>query len=219
MYVERVEVRVAPGFTENCYLVGDTSDAKHLIVVDPGAQARKIRSIIGDRTVDTIVLTHCHFDHTGAVAALVKATGAEVVIHALDLAALSEPPVSRVPLKGVLNKKFEVTRTVEEGDTIAVGAGQLLVLHTPGHTIGSMCLYDEEGSILIAGDTLFYQAVGRTDLPTGDAAQQYESLKKLAQLPDETTVHPGHDADTSIGHEKQYGHLRLFVQTGGAGEG
>jgi glyoxylase-like metal-dependent hydrolase (beta-lactamase superfamily II) len=70
-----------------------------------------------------------------------------------------------------------------------------------------MCLYDEAGHILIAGDTLFYGAIGRTDLPTGDATQQCESLKKLARLPDETVVHPGHEEDTTIGRERQYGFL------------
>jgi glyoxylase-like metal-dependent hydrolase (beta-lactamase superfamily II) len=108
-------------------------------------------------------------------------------------------------------KPVKVARAVDEGDSIPVGAQKLSVLHTPGHSIGSMCLYDEASGILIAGDTLFYGAVGRTDLPTGDGAQQKESLKKLAQLPDETKVYCGHDEDTTIGREKRYGYLGLVL--------
>jgi glyoxylase-like metal-dependent hydrolase (beta-lactamase superfamily II) len=209
MQVERVEVEIAPGFIENCYIVSEMRDATHVIVVDPGAQARKILDVIGERTVDSIVLTHRHHDHTGALAALVKATGAGVIAHRLDADALFDPRSTGGSLKTILSRKAAVTRIVDEGDLIAVGNGHLRVLHTPGHTIGSMCLYDEAGAVLLAGDTLFYGAVGRTDLPTGDAAQQRKSLEKLALLPDETTVHPGHDEDTSIGRERRYGYLGL----------
>jgi glyoxylase-like metal-dependent hydrolase (beta-lactamase superfamily II) len=208
MYVERVEVAIAPDFTENCYLVSEGPEATHVVIVDPGAEAKKILSAVGDRTVDSIILTHRHYDHIGALKKLVRVTGAEVIAHSLDADAIAHPELP--PLK-LLNraafKSLAVTRTVEEGDLIAVGSGQLSVLHTPGHTIGSMCLYDEEGRELIAGDTLFYGAVGRTDLPTGDAVLQRKSIKKLALLPDETIVHPGHDQDTSIGRERQYGYL------------
>jgi glyoxylase-like metal-dependent hydrolase (beta-lactamase superfamily II) len=209
MQVERVEVEIAPGFIENCYIVSEAPGATHVIVVDPGAQAKRILAAVGERTVDSVVLTHRHYDHTGALAALVKATGAEVIAHRLDADALFDARSSGGSLKAALSRKAAVTRLVDEGDLIAVGDGQLRVLHTPGHTIGSMCLYDEAGAVLLAGDTLFYGAVGRTDLPTGDAAQQRESLRKLALLPDETTVHPGHEADTSIGRERRYGYLAL----------
>jgi glyoxylase-like metal-dependent hydrolase (beta-lactamase superfamily II) len=209
MHVQRIEVEIAPGFIENCYIVSETPEAQHVIVVDPGAQSERIRAAVGGRVVDRIVLTHRHYDHTGALLPLVEATGAEVLAHRLDADALFDPHSSGARTQSPGARDAVVPRVVDEGDLIAVGGGQLRVLHTPGHTIGSMCLYDEEDHILIAGDTLFYGAAGRTDFPTGSAQQQRESLRKLALLPDETTVHPGHDADTSIGREKQYGPLRL----------
>jgi glyoxylase-like metal-dependent hydrolase (beta-lactamase superfamily II) len=207
VYVERVEVEIASDFVENCYIVSASADATHVVVIDPGAEPKKILAAIGDRTVDYLVLTHCHYDHIGALAKLVRATGAKVVAHTLDAAAISNPRKSGTAPRHLIIASTPVTWTVEEGDLIPVGSGHLRVIHTPGHTIGSMCLYDEAGPVLLAGDTIFYGAVGRTDLPTGDAGQQRESLKKLAQLPDETIVHPGHDQDTSIGRERRYGSL------------
>jgi glyoxylase-like metal-dependent hydrolase (beta-lactamase superfamily II) len=207
MHVERIEVEIAPNFIENCYFIGETPDAEHVIVVDPGAQARKILKALAKRKVDYIVLTHCHYDHTGALPTLARKTGAKVVAHRFDADAIFDRHISGAPLPRVGFKPPSVAWAVEEGDVIPVGTAQLKVIHTPGHTIGSMCLYDEEGHILIAGDTLFYGAIGRTDLPTGDATQQCEGLKKLAQLPDETVVHPGHEEDTTIGRERQYGFL------------
>ncbi|MDR1082884.1 MAG: MBL fold metallo-hydrolase [Coriobacteriales bacterium] len=205
MRVERVEVQIGPGFIENCYILSDAADATRVTVVDPGAQVEKIRAAVGDRTVERIVLTHRHYDHVGALAQLVQATGAEVVAHTLDAQAISEPAPSRLsPARHATPTGVPVTKTVEDGDIIRVGNTQLSVLYTPGHTIGSICLYDDNDHILIAGDTLFRGAVGRTDLPTGNAAQQRESLRKLAQLPGDTKVHPGHDQDTSIGRELGY---------------
>ncbi|MDR0350105.1 MAG: MBL fold metallo-hydrolase [Coriobacteriales bacterium] len=212
MYIEKVEVTIAPGFTENCYILSDAPDATHVIVVDPGAQAKKLLAAVGDRTVDSIVLTHRHYDHVGALAKLVAKTGAEVIAHELDAQAVADPDIPPPRLfTHTTFKSAAVTKTVTEGDLIAVGSEQLLVLHTPGHTVGSMCLYDEKGHNLIAGDTLFREAVGRTDLASGSASQQQKTLKKLAQLPDETKVYPGHEEDTTIAHEKRYGHLRYSV--------
>jgi glyoxylase-like metal-dependent hydrolase (beta-lactamase superfamily II) len=97
---------------------------------------------------------------------------------------------------------------VEQGDQIPLGAASLTVLHTPGHTAGSICLIDDDSSFLIAGDTLFRGSCGRTDFPSGDEAQMRESLRRLAELPDGLVVYPGHDETTSIGWEKRFGILR-----------
>ena len=211
MFVERIEVEVSRGFTENCYIVSEDKKASHVIVVDPGAQAETILEALGNRIPDCIVLTHRHYDHIGALCKLVERTGAEVIAHALDAEAIVES-TKKNPLTKMLSlKPVNIDRFVDESDSIPVGEKRLKVLYTPGHSVGSICLFDEEDHILLAGDTLFYEAVGRTDLPTGDVRQQQLSLRKLAGLPDDTRVHPGHDEDTSIGHEKRYGYLAQFI--------
>jgi glyoxylase-like metal-dependent hydrolase (beta-lactamase superfamily II) len=221
MHIEKLEIVISHGFTENCYLISDSPDAMRVIVVDPGGQVKKIFKAVGLRTIECIVFTHHHYDHTEAAAKLVKVTRAPVIAHRLAVAAVdpasdptaSDPAVSDldVPRLRSLDRaalvQIPVARTVEDGDIITVDSLQLSVLHTPGHTIDSICLYDEKEPALIAGDTLFRGAVGRTDLPTGSAAQQRESLRRLAKLPDETKVYPGHDDETDIGREKRYGYL------------
>ncbi|MDR0346845.1 MAG: MBL fold metallo-hydrolase [Coriobacteriales bacterium] len=207
MHVEKLEVLIAPGFTENCYIVAEEPQAQHVIVVDPGAEPKKILAAVGERTIDSIVLTHRHYDHIGALPALVGETGAEVIAHRLDADEISHPSAGNLTPRVFQSAPVPVTRIVEEGDRIAVGGAFLTVLHTPGHSIGSICLYDEATPLLIAGDTLFRGAVGRTDLPTGDEAQQRVSLKKLAALPDATVVYPGHDEDTTIEYERRFGYL------------
>jgi len=204
MFVERVEVRIAGGFYENCYLVSEGKGTSPVTIIDPGSQAEVILKAVGDRVVERIILTHRHYDHTGAVIDLVEATGAEVVAFALEAQAICDNTETGPLSAQARTKRIHVDRTVEEGDTIAVGKSLLEVLHTPGHTEGSMCLYDAKDHILLAGDTLFFEAVGRCDLPTGDEAQMRQSIAKLFLLPDDTVVHPGHDADTTIQHEKRF---------------
>jgi len=211
MFVERVEVMVAPGFIENCYIVSEGKGASHVIVVDPGSQPELILDRLAGRILDCIVLTHGHFDHTGAVIDLVEATGAEVVAHSMEAEMVVDPSIEGPEATRCLIDEIEVDRVVEDGDLIPVGNASLTVLHTPGHTSGSMCLYNEEGHILLAGDTLFYEAVGRTDFPTGSGSAQRGSIKRLFTLPDVTRVYPGHDGDTSIGHEKRFNPLASII--------
>jgi glyoxylase-like metal-dependent hydrolase (beta-lactamase superfamily II) len=206
--VELLEVTIEPGFTENAFLVAAADGSGLVAIVDPGAQPDKIMKAVGERTVESIILTHRHSDHIGALAALAKRTGAKVYAHKLDADVISNPPQRDRSDDNFGFEPVAITTIVEEGDTIPVGSGSLEVLHTPGHTIGSMCLYGKEDGILIAGDTLFYEGVGRTDFPTGSVKQQIESLKKLAKLPAATKVYPGHDQLTTIDHEKHRGALR-----------
>ena len=210
MRVERVEVTIKFGFTENCYIVSEDENASHVLVIDPGAEPDVILAALSGRTVDAIVLTHRHYDHIGALYDLVKATGAEVIAHELDAEAISTYTGSGLLANLKPLEPVKVTRSVDEGDSISIGTRELKVMHTPGHSIGSMCLYDEADHILLSGDTLFFEALGRTDLATGSAVQQRQSMQKLVCLPDDTVVHPGHDADTNIGYEKRYGSLIMY---------
>ena len=212
MFVEKVEVKVSLGFSENCYLVSEKRGDSSVLVVDPGAQPQMIRGALNGRSVDSVVLTHRHFDHVGAVSAIINDTGTEVIAHTIEAEAL-EGLIGVGPQgRHDTPDPFNVDRTVDEGDMIKVGDSVLRVLHTPGHTAGSICLYDEDDHLLLAGDTLFYEDVGRTDFPSGSKAQQDESLKRLCHLPDDTIIYPGHGPDTSIGHEKRCGPMARFIR-------
>jgi glyoxylase-like metal-dependent hydrolase (beta-lactamase superfamily II) len=209
--VEVVEVLIEPDFTENCLILSSQEEPETVLVVDPGAEPEKILRAVGERTIEAIVLTHRHHDHLGALSRLVQDREPVIYAHTLETEAILDPHQELYPFEDQPLKPVSAIVSLDEGDTIHVGPENLEIIHTPGHTIGSMCLYNERDAILIAGDTLFYEAAGRTDLPTGSSQQLRESLKKLAQLPNATKVYPGHDQATDIGHEKSYGRLGTFL--------
>ena len=152
-------------------------------------------------TLKLIVSTHGHWDHTGDNAAVAAHTGAEIAVHPLDAHRLTNPEPIWAP--------FEIPPSVPavelaEGGEIRFGGLGLTVLHTPGHTEGSVCLWDADDGLLFSGDTLFAAGWGRTDLPGGSAEQMVESLSRLATFDDATTVLPGHGRETTIGRERQW---------------
>ena len=177
-------------YQTNCYLLSNDTEA---LVIDPGYEPDTILDSLEGLTLKAILLTHGHFDHVGAVKELVAETGCEVYIHAAE--STMPPMMTAGPLY--------YTRTYAEGDTIAPIAGaELKVLHTPGHTPGSVCLL--WGQELFAGDTLFAGSCGRVDLPGGDPAQMMQSLNRLASLQADYRVHPGHGPSTTLSQEKRY---------------
>ena len=196
----------------NVYIV---SDGEGTMVVDPSCSADKILAALGERKLDAIVLTHSHFDHTGAAAELREATGAPVIASAVDAPLIEEPRDEDLSTRGV---PCPVDRTVAHGDVVEVGNMKWKVIATPGHTPGSICLFDipQFGNhpkglpVLISGDTLFAGTVGRTDFAGGSMADMRASLKKLAALPDDTAVLPGHNNLTTIGAERR----RVFALYG-----
>lgn len=200
-----VEYLVMGMLENNVYVV---SDGKATMVVDPTRQANCIVEALGGRTVDAIMLTHFHNDHIGAAAELRRLTGAPVIASALDQAGI-ESPVS-LGMSEVA-EPCPVDHAVADGDIVQVGDMPWKVLLTPGHSKGSMCWYiaSEFGSnpegvpVLLSGDTLFAGTIGRTDLPGGSLQEMRGSLKKLAMLPDETAVFPGHGGFTTIGAERR----------------
>ena len=190
-----------------CYLVGDGS-SKTCALIDPAFDTKKLLDEVekGGYELTHIINTHCHSDHSAGNAAIMAATGAKLLIHELDAERLDRilnRAFSRV-LGGKGSPRPDIL--LKDGDVIKIGENILKVIHTPGHTIGSICLYTD-GSIF-TGDTLFVGSVGRTDLPGGSIKQLLRSIhEKIYSLPGKTTVWPGHDygplPHSTIEHEKK----------------
>ena len=193
MQVKRL---VLGSLATNCYILED-EETHACAVIDPADDPYAIRQVIEDRglTVSSILLTHGHFDHVGAVPALHRAyPAAEVRIHPLDFAAPDEMVRYKMPyLEGVT--------PYEDGDTVSVGGLTLEVLHTPGHSAGSVTLRLGE-ELLFTGDTLFHYSCGRTDLEGGSPAEMEQSLRRLMALPGNPSVLPGHDRASTLDAER-----------------
>lgn len=191
----------------DCYVLAD-EDSREAVVIDPGDDVDEIMRLIeaDGLKVVAIVNTHGHFDHIMANAELARRTAAPVCVHRADSPLLTTPGFARA--FGFSDAEpVRPTRLLEEGDEVAFGPHRLKVIHTPGHSPGSIALLLEEGGRRMAfvGDTLFRDGVGRTDLPGSSAEALVDSLqRKLLPLGDETIVYPGHGPDTTIGRERRY---------------
>lgn len=221
----------------NCSIIGDPV-TREALVVDPGDEVTRILDLIGRHrlTVKAIVSTHAHIDHIGGLSKLHQYTGAPVLMHRDDLP-LYQAMDMQAAFLGILPPELaDIDQLLKEGDVLRWGSFEAQVIHTPGHTPGSVSLYlphdagrvtvpgeggkiavpDESGKIavhapqLFSGDTLFAGSIGRTDLWGGSMDKIMESLRtKLMHLPDETVVYPGHGPVTSIGKERE---LNPFLQ-------
>jgi hydroxyacylglutathione hydrolase len=189
----------------NCSVIGDEV-TREAIVVDPGDDVSKIVEILeaNQLAVKMIVITHAHIDHIGGAEKLRTHTGAPVYMHEADKVLSDRLDVQASWLGVETPKDPGIDQPAREGDIIRAGSVEARVLHTPGHTPGSISLYLPLESKLIAGDTLFEGSIGRTDLPGGDTAQIGRSIRKLYTLPEDTVVFPGHGGTTSIGQEKRH---------------
>lgn len=195
-------VTIPVGMLEtNCYLVWD--DPAQAVLIDPGAQPDKIAAVVKDYhvTVKAILLTHGHFDHTGAVADLQKRYGIPVVAHTMEQELLEMSAEEHVRLLGMgAHQPVVVDRYLEDEEMFEIGDLKFRCLHTPGHTKGS-CVY-LCGAVLFSGDTLFQGTVGRTDFYGGDYGQMLQSAKRLADLPESYRVLCGHGPETMLETER-----------------
>jgi glyoxylase-like metal-dependent hydrolase (beta-lactamase superfamily II) len=189
----------------NCSILGDETSLE-AIVVDPGDDIPTILSVLDKHnlTVKQIVITHAHIDHIAGAQRLKRVTGAPILYNENDLPLVEMMEMQAGWLGIPTPEVLPPDDTLDDGKRIAIIGLTGSILHTPGHTQGSVCLYLPNQSLLLAGDTLFAGSVGRTDLPGGNARQLIASINnRLLTLPDDVTVIPGHGPKTSIAEEKE----------------
>jgi glyoxylase-like metal-dependent hydrolase (beta-lactamase superfamily II) len=198
----RYKLIVVGGLETNCGLVYCPA-GKECAVVDPGAEPERIIAAIAEEGLRPVLLinTHGHVDHTGANREIKDKYGLPLLIHAADKDYLGRTHNLELSLFLGAQNSPPADRLLADGDVIEVGRGRLRVLHTPGHTPGGICLLGD--GFLLSGDTLFFEGVGRTDLPGGDPRRLVSSIRdKLMTLPDDIVVLPGHGPLTTIGQER-----------------
>jgi len=197
----------------NCYIFFNENN---VVLIDPAFDTEKIEQYIGNRTVDKIILTHGHLDHIYMIDYFQEKYNSIVYIHEKDMQLINNEHFHAPDglMKNTVSKSYKIDKLLKNNDKIDICGNEFVVIHTPGHTPGSICLYQKENEMLITGDTLFAGTIGRYDFPLSDESSMISSLQTLMELPDEVKVHAGHYLRTSIGRERKNlygnsGELRL----------
>ena len=188
----------------NCYIVG-CEQTQAGVVIDPGDSSAQILAVVEESglSIHYVLNTHCHFDHIGANAGVVAATGARLALHPAELPILRAQGGAAVFGLQMEDSPLPDVELAPD-QVLAVGALNLRVLHTPGHSLGSLTFYLEEEGVAFDGDLLFAGGVGRTDLPGGNWDMLMHSIRDvLFALPAETMLYPGHGPHTTVGREKR----------------
>ena len=195
----------------NCSILGDETSGE-AIVIDPGDEISRILALIDKHrlTVKQILVTHAHIDHIAGAHQLKQLTGAPILYNQRDIPLVNVMDVQASWIGVPTPKVSAPDEDLKDGQTISIIGLSGTIIHTPGHTQGSSCLYLPDHTLLIAGDTLFHGSIGRTDLPGGNTQQLLKSIHdRLLTLPDEVKVIPGHGPNTSIGTERE---KNVFLQ-------
>jgi glyoxylase-like metal-dependent hydrolase (beta-lactamase superfamily II) len=189
----------------NCSVIGD-EESHEALVIDPGDEVEAVLAIVGRHglKVKQIIITHAHIDHVGGAMKLKRATGAPILLNQNDYVLLQMLEEQAAWVGMASPGPVTVDASLDDAATVRAGKLAASVMHTPGHTQGSVCLYFEPEKKLLAGDTLFAGSIGRTDLPGGSYEKILSSLhQRVLALPDETLVVPGHGPLTTIGRERE----------------
>ncbi len=201
----KIEKFVLGSMGTNCYLI-ENEETKELVIVDPATCPDYLVSHVKSHgyTPKAILLTHAHFDHVMGIDGWVKEFDIPVYLHEEEKQILADPELN---LSGLFGSSYSYNQVncLKDGEILSIAGLDFQVIHTPGHTAGGCCYYAEAEGVLISGDTLFCQSVGRSDFPTGSMSTLVRSIKeKLFTLPEDVKVYPGHESATTIGEEKQY---------------
>lgn len=198
-------------FETNAYVVA-CAETHEAAILDPAPySAAAVIAFIKEKQLKPrfLILTHSHWDHIADAVSLKATFHTPIYVHPLDEPNLKSPGADQlpywIPIEGVLADKF-----LNEGDTVVLGKVKFEVIHTPGHTPGGICLWCREEGILFSGDTLFQGSFGNISFPTSDPQAMWESLAKLAKLPSDTIVYPGHGSPTLIGKESWLSHAKQY---------
>lgn len=200
----RIDTLVLGMVRTNCYIISSET-TKEAVVIDPADEAERIVSFLEEKglTLKAILLTHGHFDHITGMKDLLKRFPVKVYAGREEEELLNTPSWNYSGTTG-LNIMAKADVWLEDLENLAFGDLECKVIATPGHTKGCVCYYFEKESVLFSGDTLFFESIGRTDLPTGDSRMILQSLNsKLMLISDDVCVYPGHGSQTTIGHERK----------------
>lgn len=193
----KIEKVVVGPVATNCYILQKDGDHP-VLVIDPGDEAEKIMKQIGSREVEAVLLTHGHFDHTGALHAF---EGKPIYLHEGDVPMLADPEKNAGHLMQDTAPRPAASAIVKEGDKFTLAGLEITVMHTPGHTPGSVCYRIDD--TLFTGDTLFYGGYGRTDLWGGDLHAEMQSLRRLLRTEEDLPFYPGHGPGATLKEERQ----------------